>query len=137
MSRFVAGTTACGFDWLNFSPRPIDDTIRVVSRTSETDEPLPVLPFGCSDGAHALLWLLRDKRVMEDDAPIAPADLLMPCLNGGSYVAEFWETYSGERLGEYHLELSGLGSSTLCLPLPAFGTGLAITVRPRDLRPAE
>jgi hypothetical protein len=65
--------------------------------------------------------------VTEDDTPIAPADLILSCLREGSYVAEFWETYSGERLGEYHLELT---NSPATLPLPAFGTDLAITIRP-------
>jgi hypothetical protein len=76
------------------------------------------------------MWLLRDKRVAEDDAPIAPADLLVSGLCTGNYVVEFWETYSGERLGEYHFEV--LNSPSIRLPLPAFGTDIAITVRPAD-----
>ncbi|HEX8218646.1 MAG TPA: hypothetical protein VF914_05470 [Chloroflexia bacterium] len=130
MSRFVAGTWECGFDWLNFSPQPMDEGMQVVSRTPGAEEPLPVLPFGCSDGTHTLMWLLRDKRVAEDDAPIAPADLLVSGLCTGNYVVEFWETYSGERLGEYHFEV--LNSPSIRLPLPAFGTDIAITVRPAD-----
>lgn len=141
MSGFVSGATACGFDWLSFSPQPVDETLCVVSRTSGSEgdlSVLPVLPFGCSDGKQALLWLLRDKRAVEDDAPIAPADLLMPFPDEGSYVAEFWETYSGERLGEHRFVVpgrgemksgAGKGAPRIRLPLPAFGTSLAVTVR--------
>jgi hypothetical protein len=66
--------------------------------------------------------------VAEDDAPIAPADLLVPHPREGRYVAEFWETYSGERLGECRFEVPD--SSSIRLPLPAFGIDLAITIRP-------
>ncbi|HVF99564.1 MAG TPA: hypothetical protein VND68_06985, partial [Chloroflexia bacterium] len=135
MSRFVAGTWACGFDWLNFSPQPIDEGMQVTSRTPGAAGEVPLLPFGCSDGTHSLIWLLRDKRVAEHDAPIAPADLLVPSPHESTYIAEFWETYSGERLGEYHLEVTN--SPSIHLPLPAFGTDIAITLRPANSVPLE
>ncbi|HEX8229883.1 MAG TPA: hypothetical protein VF826_11305 [Chloroflexia bacterium] len=139
MSRFVTATSECGFDWLNFSPQPVDEAMQVVSRLSEAEGPLPVLPFGCSDAKQALMWLLRDKRVTADDTPIAPADFMLSCLREGSYVAEFWETYSGERLGEYRFEVvtparteseTGDAEPQIRIPLPAFGIDLAMTVRP-------
>lgn len=137
VSKFVAGTTRCGFDWLNFAPQAIDEMLSVVSSEPRADDALPVIAFGCSDGNQALLWLLRDKRVAADDLPIAPANLLMPCLREGRYVAEFWETYAGEYMGEHHFEVpsasqihSSGGEPHINLPISAFGQDLAITIRP-------
>lgn len=135
MARIIATTR---LDWLRFSPRPCDDALRVVSRYQGQEaggERLPVLPFGCADGTQALCWLLRDHRALSDAAPISPADLLMPPLQPGEYRAEFWETYSGEKLGEYGFSVGDEASAepageSVRLPLPAFGTDLAITVAP-------
>lgn len=171
MSQVVRSTA---LNWLQFSPRPFEETLRVENHAgsvgSVQEPPLPVLPFGCSDGRQALVWLLRDSRSVSNEwsgamhiairppgspaeletpasiesfpataharaISVAPADLLMPPLQPGHYVAEFWETYSGEKTGELHFPVDEAAStpdaqSHIRLSLPSFGSDLAITISP-------
>lgn len=128
MSRFIEG---CGLDWLCFSPQPLDESFRVVAHAVQ-DGPAStvpsILPFGCSDGKQAILWLLRDMR----EGAVAekvPADAILPCMQPGRYAVEFWETYSGEKIGEAYVEVAADGGGDMRLRLPEFERGVAIAVR--------
>jgi hypothetical protein len=124
MSRVVSG---CALDWVNFSPQPIDELLHV-EQPGVTNQP-PVVPFGCSDGRQALVWLLRDCR---DCAPTpgAPREVLfLPGLTPGEYCVEFWETYEGVRLSE-ELATMDAESGTLRLTLPPFDRDIALAVSP-------
>ncbi len=126
MARFVGG---CGLDWLHFSPQPMGEALRV-SRAGPL-EPLPVIPFGCSDARQALIWLLRDKRAAQqgaEDAALSSCDLFIPDMQPGSYKIEFWETYAGSKLGETGLDAQA--GADLQVHLPDFSTDLAIVVVP-------
>jgi mannan endo-1,4-beta-mannosidase len=162
MARFVSD---CGLDWLRFSPQPIDHLLRLThsdptNSDKEAREVASLIPFGCSDGEQALIWLLRDCRTSSVDEPLPPIDLLVPQLQSGEYVISFWETYRGVRKEEHRLAVpetrhhapsgSSMASATnrleagvaqieardqaaaayLRLPLPPFTTDLAITIRP-------
>jgi mannan endo-1,4-beta-mannosidase len=123
MSRFIK---ADPIRWLDFSPRPLDDALQVVSHdTNGGDADHHVLPFGCSDGTQALVWLLQDTRVAGSEASDAPVDLLLPGMTAGEYVVEFWETYDGNRVGETRVYVE---NGNIRLPLPGFGRDLAIAV---------
>jgi hypothetical protein len=89
---------------------------------------LPVLPFGCGDRRQALAWLLRDLRVIGLDTALPAADLILPGLEPGSYVAEFWETYEGLKTGEQRFVVEA-GSRQLRLMLPLFERDLAVAIR--------
>ncbi|HVF99565.1 MAG TPA: hypothetical protein VND68_06990 [Chloroflexia bacterium] len=126
MSRFIEANP---LRWLDFSPRPSDDALRVVPRDAvEGEVAAQVLPFGCSDGRQALVWLLRDTRVTEGQTANGPIDLLLPGMVTGGYIMEFWETYKGNKVGEARVTLREAGG-TIRLPLPQFGRDLAIAVR--------
>ncbi|HYP21324.1 MAG TPA: hypothetical protein VEY08_14730, partial [Chloroflexia bacterium] len=115
--------------WLDFSPRPLADSLRVVPRHDDSGATqTQVLPFGCSDGRQALVWLLRDTRFAEGQAASGPIDLLLPGMVAGGYIIEFWETYEGHKVGEARVAM-GIGDYTLRLALPDFGRDLAIAVR--------
>ncbi len=127
MSRFVPA-----LDWVQFSPEPWNHRMAVVARGGAGEEAsdgrLPVLPFGCGDGRQALAWVLRDLRVVALDLVLPPADLLMPGLEPGAYVAEFWETYAGLKTGEQRFVV-GAGERQLRLALPPFERDLAVAIR--------
>jgi mannan endo-1,4-beta-mannosidase len=127
MARFVS-TLA----WTEFTPQPIDDQLAVVARAAsdagQQDSRLPVVPFGCSDGRQALVWLLRDVRAVAPDAALPAADLMMPDLMPGTYVAEFWETYEGVKTGEINVWVEG-GEQITRLPLPAFSRDVALAIK--------
>jgi mannan endo-1,4-beta-mannosidase len=127
MSRFIK---ADSLRWLDFCPQPLDDTLRVVPRDKgEEDADLDILPFGCSYGRQALVWLLRDTRTAGSQAADVPLDLMLPSMADGEYAVEFWETYDGNRVEEISATVV---DSTMRLPLPDFGRDLAIAVRPRE-----
>ena len=129
-------------DWVNFSPQPIDERLRVVHQGSpavergETSGVVPVLPFGCADSRQALVWLLRDLRATSLDEELPPLDLLVPCMEPRRYVAEFWETYKGVKTGEQTLVMPDEdalvieGQPYARLALPSFGRDLAIVIKP-------
>ncbi|HET6314474.1 MAG TPA: hypothetical protein VFH60_11615, partial [Chloroflexia bacterium] len=126
MSRFVKANP---LRWLDFSPRPLDDSLRVVPRDAAGgDTQTQVLPFGCSDGRQALVWLLRDTRVAEGQAASGPIDLLLPGMIAGGYIIEFWETYEGNKVGKAQVAV-GAGDANIGLALPDFGRDMAIAVR--------
>nr|MDQ5826237.1 hypothetical protein [Chloroflexota bacterium] len=106
---------------------PLDDALQVVPRDAAGASADPhVLPFGCSDGRQALVWLLRDTRVAHDAMAPMPLDLLLPGMTSGEYKVEFWETYDGNRVGEARVVAS---DGTIRLPLPDFGRDIAVAVR--------
>jgi mannan endo-1,4-beta-mannosidase len=124
MSRFIK---AGPIRWLDFSPQPLDDALQVVPRDAAGASADPhVLPFGCSDGRQALVWLLRDTRVADGAVASMPLDLLLPGMAPGDYVVEFWETYDGNRVGETRVVAR---DGTIRLPLLDFGRDLAVAVR--------
>jgi mannan endo-1,4-beta-mannosidase len=128
MARFLPA-----LDWTRFSPRPLEaPQLQVIPCAA--DDPadgstLPVLPFGCGDGTQALVWLLRDVRAIAPTIPLPALDLCLGGLEPGGYVATFWETYEGVRVGEHHVTLDATGWAAR-LPLPAFGRDLAVAIRP-------
>lgn len=139
MARFVH-TLA----WVHFTPRPVDEQLAVLDAGGPGDDPaagLPILPFGCSDGRQALVWLLRDTRIVGEQDPLPPAHLHLPGLAPGAYVAEFWETYSGTQTGAVtfhvpaptdgdHVDQAHSDAPATTIPLPPFGRDLAIAIKP-------
>jgi mannan endo-1,4-beta-mannosidase len=130
MSRFLPA-----LDWVRFSPEPWNHRMRVVTRGAAdagTDRArLPVLPFGCGDRRQALAWLLRDTRVIGLETVLPAADLILPGLEPGLYVAEFWETYEGLKTGEQRFVVEAR-EGMICelrLVLPQFERDLALTIR--------
>jgi hypothetical protein len=108
--------------------------MRVVERGAEaaiTRAALPVLPFGCGDRRQALAWVLRDLRATGLEVMLPATDLIMPGLEPGPYVAEFWETYEGLKTGEHAFEVGadGEGTRQLRLALPPFERDLAVAIR--------
>jgi hypothetical protein len=92
---------------------------------------LPVLPFGCGDRRQALAWLLRDTRVIGLETVLPAADLILPGLEPGLYVAEFWETYEGLKTGEQRFVVEAR-EGMICelrLALPQFERDLALVIR--------
>ena len=127
MAQVVSG---CNLDWLRFSPQPIDHLLRVVERVDENNhEPESVIPFGCSDGEQALIWLLRDPGVTERSSHRL-IELLLANLKPGEYVAEFWETYSGSKIGRQSVIASNdtQQDAHTRLSLPDFDRDIAITL---------
>ena len=129
MSRFLPA-----LDWVRFSPEPWNHRMRVVERGAEaaiTRAALPVLPFGCGDRRQALAWVLRDLRAIGLEVLLPAMDLIMPGLEPGQYVAEFWETYEGLKTGEHPFEVgaNGGGARQLRLALPPFERDLAVAIR--------
>jgi mannan endo-1,4-beta-mannosidase len=129
MARFVP-TLA----WPHFAPQPIDEQLAVVARAAPgaaaPEAGLPVVPFGCSDGRQALIWLLRDVRLVAPDGDLPAADLLLSGLAPGAYVAEFWETWEGVKTGELPFTVGAGPEPRTPLPLPALGRDLALAVKP-------
>jgi mannan endo-1,4-beta-mannosidase len=129
MRRFVPA-----LDWVRFSPEPWNHRMRVVAREAvgngATDR-LPVLAFGCGDGRQALAWVLRDLRVIGLETVLPAMDLIMPGLEPGRYVAEFWETYEGLKMGEQPFTVAAPGGLTreLRLPLALFVRDLAVAIK--------
>jgi mannan endo-1,4-beta-mannosidase len=130
MSRFLPA-----LDWVRFSPEPWNHRMRVVTRgaadAGADTARLPVLPFGCGDRRQALAWLLRDTRVIGLETVLPAADLILPGLEPGLYVAEFWETYEGLKTGEQRFVVEAR-EGMICelrLALPQFERDLALTIR--------
>jgi mannan endo-1,4-beta-mannosidase len=130
MSRFLPA-----LDWVRFSPEPWNHRMRVVTRgaadAGADTARLPVLPFGCGDRRQALAWLLRDTRVIGLETVLPAADLILPGLEPGLYVAEFWETYEGLKTGEQRFVVEAR-EGMICelrLVLPQFERDLALTIR--------
>jgi mannan endo-1,4-beta-mannosidase len=127
-------------DWVQFSPRPVDDRLRVAYRGTGGEVPPPLLPFGCTDGRQTLVWLLRDLRSGDAATPLPPTELYVPGILQGDYVAEFWNTYKGTLLASRTFQVGGeqgsrpkhdAPSSYTRLPLPAIALDLAIVIKPR------
>lgn len=133
MARFVA---SCALDWNSFSPNPVDHLLAVEGRCPEARcEDTSVLCFGCGDAEQALFWLLRDFREREitEEVVSHPLDLSIRCMEPGNYNIEFWETYSGVKLGDSVPLVvpadQGVGAERdVRLALPLFEKDLAITV---------
>ncbi|MEW5927196.1 MAG: hypothetical protein AB1941_06920 [Gemmatimonadota bacterium] len=119
MSRFLPLV-----DWTTFRRRNLND---------EMEPSTPALAaFGCGDAAQAVVWLLRkdtigrDGRLRRDAEPLA-AEVRVPGLAAGRYVATAWDTEAGEARGEWEFEAEPEGG--LVLRLPPFVTDLAVAVR--------
>ncbi len=130
MRRFLPA-----LDWVRFSPEPWNHRMRVVARDAAdegaAEARLPVLPFGCGDRRQALAWLLRDLRLVGLDTVLPAADLILPGLEPGNYVAEFWETYEGLKTGEQRFVVGVEEGATreLRVLLPLFERDLAVAIR--------
>jgi mannan endo-1,4-beta-mannosidase len=111
-------------DWTRFRRRNLNAEITLST---------PALAgFACGDEAQAVVWLLRrdtigrDGRLRRDAAPIH-AEVRVPGLASGRYVATAWDTEAGEPRGEWEAEATG--GDGLLLRLPPFTTDLAVAVR--------
>lgn len=131
MSRFVSA-----LDWSTFTPGEVELEMRALPRGTAgnpySSRPLPVLPFGCADHGQALVWLLRDLRVLAADAPLPGAELRLAGLAPGRYRAAFWDSYAGRETGRSLVTVEAGGETRI--PLPAFGRDLAIAIRAQDTR---
>jgi len=128
MARFVAAS----LDWLHFTPDPAEPALRVLPRGAVNacgGIPLPILPFACTDGGQALVWLLRDLRALALEALLPAAELRMDGLEPGSYTAAFWDTRAGARAGEHAFTVAPGGEA--CVPLPLFERDLALAIQAR------
>ncbi|GAB4454379.1 MAG: hypothetical protein Kow00120_24240 [Anaerolineae bacterium] len=117
LARFAAGV-----DWAHFPSRNINPRIKI-------DRP-DILRFGCSDGATAIVWLLRDTR--QDDAPaLAGATVTLDgVLADGAYTVAFWETYAGNPLATVTVQVE---DGALAVVIPDLGADLkdlALLVQP-------
>ncbi len=127
MSRFVSA-----LDWASFEAGAVALGLAVVPRgavNSYGSRPLPVIPFGCADRRQALVWLLRDLRVLAAEALLPPAELRLEGLAPGLYRAAFWNTYVGVEMGEHLFSIPGGGEALV--PLPPLKRDLAIAIRAR------
>jgi mannan endo-1,4-beta-mannosidase len=111
-------------DWTTFRRRCLNGELAVST---------PALAaFGCGDDAQAVVWLLRkdtigrDGRLRRDAEPLS-AEVRVPGLAAGRYVATAWDTAAGEGRGEWEAEATG--GEGLLLRLPPFTTDLAVAVR--------
>ncbi len=130
MSRFIEG---CGLDWLHFSPQPLNEGVCVVAHDApdtSASVSLPILPFGCSDGRQAVVWLLRDVRAGAG-ADKVPSDLILPGMQPGHYDVEFWETYGGDKIEDASVvvAVTAADGGDMRLVLPEFERDVAIAVR--------
>ncbi len=148
MSRFAA---ACNLDWLTFAPELGGHLLGLRNRSDASATAASVLLFGCLDGTQALVWLLRDSRIALDPESV-DLDLCIERMEPGQYIAEFWETYSGEKLGEVVCcsvgsltspvqvgtasliaaslrDVQPTGGATLRIALPSFTLDLAVTIK--------
>jgi hypothetical protein len=139
MARFIA---AASIDWLHFSPRPVDHLLAVGPAGGGGGQQKQTIPFGCSDGRQALVWLLRDSRkarkgrskpqpLLEATEYEAPLMLHLPTMEPGRYAIEFWDTYKGEKCAASHITVPA-DATEATIPLPPFSLDLAITITPSE-----
>ncbi len=109
MARF-----ASTIDWAHFRSRNINLNM-VVDRER-------IIHAGCSDGATAVIWLLADTRAPQVDVTLPGTVVrLNDVLADGAYIAQFWETYRGDILGDVEARADG---GVLEVGIPDFGVDL-------------
>jgi mannan endo-1,4-beta-mannosidase len=149
-AHFASGGAGGGMRWPNRDPHVLTHGMRVAQRglagflplidwprfrrrnlNGELRVSLPsVEPFGCGDGAQAVVWLLRrdtigaDGRLRRDAAPIRPV-ITIPGLAPGRYLATAWDTESGAAVASWEADANADGLTLK----PSLVTDVAIAVR--------
>ncbi len=111
--------------WSSFASADIDDDLTLRNTVGHT-----LIPMGCGDGATALVWILQDSRSSSGTVPAAVLDVAG--MQPGSYLARFFDSYTGDLLDESHPTAD---SGTVSVALPAFDRDIVVILRSEEPDP--
>lgn len=89
LSNFV---NSPGIDWLNFKACPDVYNLEILDSSDY------VIPFSCGDENSRIVWLLKNINKDLKNVNFNSLNVIVSGLENGSYVVEFWDTYSGKIL---------------------------------------